>query len=57
VLWDGLGMVVKRVEFMAYSEPPTVRIISDNVVYRPYERLLGEAYIQGRVIGSSWERR
>ena len=56
VLWDGLGLVLKRVEFIAQSDPPKVRISSDNSRYQPYERLVGEAYIQGRVIGS-WQRR
>lgn len=54
VVWDGFGQVVKRVEFMPHSEPPTVRISSDNQRYAPYERSLGEAYIQGRVIGK-WQ--
>lgn len=51
VVWDGLGFVVKRIEFLPHSEPPTVRIASDNPKYLTYERVLGEAYIQGRVIG------
>lgn len=56
VVWDGLGLVLKRVEFVAHSDPPRVRIISDNNRYDPYERNLEEAYIQARVIGS-WQRR
>lgn len=51
VVWDGLGFVVKRIEFMAHSDPPRVRISSDNPKYTAYERVLGEAYIQGRVLG------
>ena len=51
VIWDGLGLVVKRVEHLAHSDPPRVRITSDNPKYQPYERILGEAYIQGRVLG------
>jgi hypothetical protein len=51
VVWDGLGFVVKRVEFMVHSDPPKVKITSDNPKYTPYERVLGEAYIQGRVLG------
>lgn len=51
VVYDGLGLVVKRVEYVPHSEPPTVRISSDNPRYSPYERILGEAYIQGRVLG------
>jgi transcriptional regulator with XRE-family HTH domain len=51
VVWDGLGLVVKRVQVIPHSEPPRVRITSDNAKYDPYERTLEEAYIQGRVIG------
>lgn len=56
VVWDGLGLVLKRVEYVAHSEPPRVRIVSDNNRYEPYERDLGEAAIQGRVIGSLQRR-
>lgn len=55
MVWDGLGQVMKRVEYIPHSEPPTVKISSDNKTYEPYTRELGEAYIQGRVIGH-WER-
>jgi SOS-response transcriptional repressor LexA len=51
VVWDGLGLVIKRVQMVPHSEPPRVRITSDNAKYEPYERTLDEAYIQGRVIG------
>lgn len=56
ILWDGLGLVIKRVEYVAHSDPPTVRIISDNQRYQPYERRLDEAAIQGRIIGSLMRR-
>jgi len=51
VVWDGLGLVIKRVQALAHSEPPRVKITSDNPKYEGYERSLAEAYIQGRVIG------
>ncbi len=51
VVWDGLGLVVKRIQVLPHSEPPRVKITSDNAKYDPYERTLEEAYIQGRVIG------
>lgn len=51
VVWDGLGLVVKRVQALAHSEPMRVRITSDNPKYEGYERSIAEAYIQGRVIG------
>ncbi len=51
VVYDGLGIALKRVQHIPFSEPPTVRISSDNPRYDPYERVLGEAHLQGRVIG------
>lgn len=51
VVWDGLGLVVKRVQLVPHSDPLRVKITSDNPRFDPYERMLGEAYIQGRVIG------
>lgn len=51
VVWDGLGLVVKRCQVVPHSAPPRVRITSDNSKYDAYERTLAEAYIQGRVIG------
>jgi phage repressor protein C with HTH and peptisase S24 domain len=51
VVWDGLGLVVKRVQLLPHSEPARVKITSDNPKYDPYERTIDEAYIQGRVIG------
>lgn len=51
VVYDGMGIVVKRVQFKPFSDPPTVRISSDNPRYEPYERTLEEAHLQGRVIG------
>ncbi|MCC7273434.1 MAG: LexA family transcriptional regulator [Alphaproteobacteria bacterium] len=51
VVWDGLGLVVKRIEHLPFSDPPRVRITSDNPRYRPYEVALVEAEIRGRVIG------
>jgi len=51
VVWDGLGLVVKRVQMIPHSDPPRVKITSDNPKYDPYERTLDEAYIQGRVLG------
>lgn len=50
-LWDGMAVVVKLVEFVPFSDPPTVRIKSKNPDFAPYERVVDEAYIQGRVFG------
>ena len=51
VLWDGFGLVLKRVEIILGAAPPSVRISSINPAYPPYERLLSEIRVQGRVIG------
>ncbi len=50
-LWDGLGVVVKRLEHIPYSDPTRFRIISDNTErHSSYERLGEEMNIIGRVI-------
>ena len=50
VLWDGGGLVVKRVEMLPGSEPPAIRLISSNPVYEPYTCLVDEAHIVGKVL-------
>lgn len=49
VLFDGMGLVAKRLEHIPNSEPPQVRIISDNTLYSPYERTAEEISIIGRI--------
>lgn len=49
VLHDGMGLVAKRLEYVPVSEPPRVRIISDNQQYSPYECTAEEVNIVGRV--------
>lgn len=49
-LWDGLGVVCKRVEHIQGSDPPRLRIISDNDRHAAYERTVEEAHIIGRVV-------
>jgi phage repressor protein C with HTH and peptisase S24 domain len=49
VLFDGMGLVAKRLEHIPNSEPPQVRIISDNAFYTPYERTAEEIRIIGRI--------
>lgn len=51
VVFDGLGLVCKRVEYLPHSDPPRVRLVSDNRRYDAREVTLTEAHIQGRVIG------
>ncbi len=55
ILFDGIGLVAKRLEFLEGSDPPTVRISSSNPSYPPYERTVDEVNIIGRVVGR-WER-
>jgi phage repressor protein C with HTH and peptisase S24 domain len=49
VLDDGMGLVAKRLEHIANSEPPAVRVISDNKHYPEYERTADEIHIVGRI--------
>ena len=46
---DGMGLVAKRLEHVPNSDPPAVRIISDNQLYSPYERSSEEVHIVGRI--------
>lgn len=50
VLWDGDGTVVKRLERIPNSDPPTLVIASDNPRHGKYERPAGETNIVGRVV-------
>lgn len=50
-LWDGIGVVVKRLEHIPYSDPTRFRIISDNTErHNSYERNGDEINVIGRVI-------
>jgi phage repressor protein C with HTH and peptisase S24 domain len=49
VLHDGMGLVAKRLEHIPNSDPPRVRIISDNPLYKPYEGSGDEVNIIGRI--------
>jgi phage repressor protein C with HTH and peptisase S24 domain len=50
VIWDGMGVVAKRVEHLPHSDPPKVTIKSLNPEYQTYERDAEEVNIVGRVI-------
>lgn len=50
-LWDGLGVVIKRVQVVRGTEPLRLRIISANTQYEPYEATLEEVNIIGRFAG------
>lgn len=49
-VWDGFGVVVKRLEIVPNSDPPSVRIISDNPKHDTVTRTADETNIIGRVI-------
>lgn len=49
-LWDGFGIVVKRIERVPKSEPPALRLISDNPAHESYVLTADEVNIIGRVI-------
>ena len=49
VLHEGLGLVAKRPEHIPNSEPPRVRIISDNPLYNRYEGSGEEVNLIGRI--------
>ena len=50
VLFDGFGLVAKRLEYSAQQKRLRIRIISDNPQYSTYERSIEEASIIGRVV-------
>jgi phage repressor protein C with HTH and peptisase S24 domain len=50
VIWDGMGLVAKRVEHIPNSEPPKVVIKSVNPEYQAYERIAEEVNVVGRVV-------
>jgi len=49
VLFDGIGLVAKRIEHLPSSDPPTLRILSDNPRYSTYERTAEEVNVVGRL--------
>lgn len=49
-VWDGIGVVVKRLEFIPNSDPPCIVISSDNPKHGRYERTADEVNIIGRVV-------
>lgn len=49
-LWDGYGLVVKNMHRIHKSDPEKVTLISENGIYPPYDVLLEDIHIVGRVI-------
>ena len=53
VLWDGNGLVVKRIEHLPGADgPPAVRLKSANPDYADYECLAQDLHVSGRVLWS-----
>lgn len=50
VLYDGFGLVAKRLELLTNAEESTVRITSDNPHYSSCERSIDETRIAGRIV-------
>ncbi|MBJ7252349.1 MAG: helix-turn-helix transcriptional regulator [Acetobacteraceae bacterium] len=50
VIWDGLGIVAKRIEHIPTAEPSRIVIKSVNPIYGDYERPTEDVNIIGRVI-------
>lgn len=50
VLYDGFGLVAKRLELIADAEEPSVRVLSDNPHYSAYEKRVDETRIAGRIV-------
>lgn len=50
LLFDSMSLVVKRLEYLPQAARPTVKVMSDNPHYAPYEIHSDKAYILGRVV-------
>jgi transcriptional regulator with XRE-family HTH domain len=48
-LWDGFGVLIKRLERIMGSDPPSLRILSDNEKHQPVTMTIDEINIIGRV--------
>ncbi len=49
ILFDGMGLVAKRLELLPSGNPPRLRIASDNPMYAPYEVTTDEVTVIGRI--------
>lgn len=50
VLWDGLGLVVKRIEPVPGSDPAELRLVSANPIYEPYAVPAQDVRMVGKVV-------
>lgn len=49
-MWDGFGVVSKRIEIIPNTEPVTIKINSDNPNHDGYERSIDEISVIGRIV-------
>ena len=50
VIWDGMGLVTKRIQHVPSSDPPRVMLRSPNPEYDSYECLAEEVRVVGRAV-------
>ena len=50
VLWDGLGLVVERVEAVTGCDPAELRLDSANPVYETYAVPTQDVHMVGKVV-------
>ena len=50
VIWDGMGLVTKRIQHVPNSDPPRVMLKSSNPEYDSYECLAADVHIVGRAV-------
>ena len=50
MIWDGMGLVAKRIEHVPHSEPLKVVLKSLNPEYDSHERLAEEVRLVGRAV-------
>lgn len=55
ILWDGLALMARRIEYLHGSTSPSVRIICDNARYASRELPMEKVPVVGRVVGR-WQR-
>lgn len=56
IIWDGMGLAIKNVEFIPRSDPPRIRVMSTNPEFGTYELPLEDGVIVARVVGK-WQWR
>ena len=50
IIFDGLGLSAKRLEYVFANDYQRIRVISDNPRYSTYERLVSDVTVVGRVV-------